>query len=275
MRHTVRLVIPFRSVIRVLLSATIAAVSSSRISIAQTLDSAAGRIASADPSTKAMKVPFVVGEKLVYDVKFGSLKVGTGSMEVLEQTDVRGVLTWHTMFRVGGSIPFFKVNDRQESWFDVTTLTSRRFHQDIEEGNYKPRRHYELFPERGMYRLNDEPEVPTVANPLDDGSFLYFVRTIPLEVGKEYSFSRYFNPEGNPVRIKVVRRETIQTPAGSFKTVVLQPTFRSKGMFSENGKAEVWIADDSTRVMVQMKSRLSFGSLNLYLRSQGTTSAKP
>jgi hypothetical protein len=33
----------------------------------------------------------------------------------------------------------------------------------------------------------------------------------------------------------------------------------------------VWITDDERRLMVQMKSKLSFGSLNLYLRrSSGT-----
>ena len=218
----------------------------------------------------AMKVPFFVGEKLEYDVKFGSIKVGSGSMEVLDVSNVRGRPSWHTLFRVTGSIPLYKVNDRQESWFDVTTLTSRRFHQDIEEGNYKPKRHYEMFPERGMYQKNDEPEQPTVANPLDEGSLLYFIRTIPLEVGKEYSFSRYFNPEANPVRIKVVRRETIETPAGKFKTIVLQPTFRTKGLFSENGKAEVWVSDDAARIVVQLKSRLSIGSLNLYLKGHNT-----
>jgi hypothetical protein len=32
----------------------------------------------------------------------------------------------------------------------------------------------------------------------------------------------------------------------------------------------VWLSDDARRVMVQLKSKLSFGSLNLYLRSVGT-----
>lgn len=237
---------------------------------AQAVDSFSSASMSPRLPLDAMKVPFFVGEKLEYDVKFGALRVGSGSMEVLDISDVRGRPSWHTLFRITGSIPLYKVNDRQESWFDVTTLTSRRFHQDIEEGNYKPKRHYEMFPERGMYRKNDEREEPTVANPLDDGSFLYFIRTIPLDVGKEYAFSRYFNPEANPVRIKVLRREVIETPAGRFRTLVLQPTFRSKGLFSENGKAEVWVSDDAARIVVQLKSRLSIGSLNLYLKSHNT-----
>jgi hypothetical protein len=124
-----------------------------------------------------------------------------------------------------------------------------------------------------MFKENDRPEEPTVANPLDDGSFLYFVRTVPLEVGKSYEYARYFKAAGNPVRIRVVRRETITVPGGTFNTVVLQPTFQTKGIFSKNGKAEVWISDDDRRLMVQMKSKLSFGSLNLFLRS--VSSGKP
>ena len=196
----------------------------------------------------AAVVPFSVGEKLEYDVKFGSLKVGSGSMEVRDLVDVHGLTTWHTIFRITGGITFYRVN----------------------EGSYERKRRYEFFPERGMYKEGDKPEQPTVEAPLDDGSFLYFVRTIPLEVGKEYSFNRYFNPASNPVTIKVLRRETVKVPAGTFNAVVLQPMFKTKGIFSENGRAEVWITDDSRRMMVQMKSKLSIGSLNLYLRAHNT-----
>lgn len=215
----------------------------------------------------ALAVPFAVGERLDYEVRFGALKVGNGSMEVREITEVRGRAVWHTVFKITGGIPLYRVNDQYESWFDVTSLNSLRYHQDVDEGNYERRRRYEIFPERGMFRENDRPEEPTVANPLDDGSFLYFVRTVPLEVGKSYEYSRYFKAAGNPVRIFVVRRETITVPGGTFKTVVLQPTFQTKGIFSKNGRAEVWITDDERRMMVQMKSKLSFGSLNLFLRS--------
>lgn len=218
------------------------------------------------PANAAM-VPFTIGERLDYDVKFGSLKVGSSSMEVKEITDVRGRPTWHTVFRIRGGLPLYRVNDVYESWFDVVTLNSLRYHQDVDEGNYERRRRYEIFPERGMLREGDRPEEPTVANPLDEGSFFYFIRTVPLEVGRTYEYARYFKAQGNPVRIRVLRRDTITVPGGTFVTVVLQPTFQTKGIFSQNGKAEVWITDDARRMMVQMKSKLSFGSLNLYLRS--------
>ncbi len=260
--------------LRALVGALFLTVALSPVHARQASDSASGAGGQPSPVVDANPAPFKVGEKLEYDVKFGSLKVGSGSMEVREITEVRGRPTWHTVFRITGGIPLYRVNDRYESWFEVGTLTSRRFHQEIDQGNYERERHYEFFTERGMFQLNNEPEQPTVESPLDDGSFLYFVRTIPLEVGQEYSFSRYFNPASNPVTIKVLRRETIKVPAGTFNTVVLQPTFQTKGIFSKNGQAEVWITDDTRRIMVQMKSKLSFGSLNLFLRAHNTTDPK-
>ena len=49
--------------------------------------------------------PFAAGEQLAYDVQFGPLKVGTGTMEVRGVENVRGRQAYHTVFRINGSIP--------------------------------------------------------------------------------------------------------------------------------------------------------------------------
>ena len=214
-----------------------------------------------------MAVPFDQGEKLTFDVRFGGIKVGTGRMEVVGTTDVRGREAWHTRFTVKGGIPLYKVNDRLESWIDTRTFESLRFVQDLEEGRRDRERFYEIFPERSTYSEKGEVEhAPSVDDPLDDAAFMYFVRTIPLEVGKTYAFNRYFRPDRNPVQIRVLRKEKVKVPAGTYETIVIQPVIKSKGIFSEKGHAEMWLTDDSRRLLVQMKTDLSIGSLNLYLR---------
>jgi hypothetical protein len=219
-------------------------------------------------------VPFGVGERLVYDVKFGPLKVGSGSMEVAGIVDVRGRDAWHTVFRVKGGTFFYKVNDVLESWFDTASLASLRHVQDFEEGGRNRERRFEIYPDRGVYEQTGvEGEQPTVSQPLDDGSFLYFIRTVPLEVGQTYSFDRYFRPDRNPVKIVVLRKESIQVPAGKFDAIVIQPIIKSRGIFSEKGEAQIWLSDDDRRMMLQMKSKLSFGTLNLYLKSFRPTTA--
>lgn len=223
--------------------------------------------ASASAPVASVAVPFASGEHLEYDVKFGFLHVGSGSMEVAGIDSVRGHAAWHTVFQVHGGTLFYKVNDRLESWIDVNNLVSLRHWQELSEGRRDRERRFEIMPERGVVVEEGKPEAPTVAEPLDDGAFLYFVRTIPLEVGKTYEFDRYFRPDRNPVTIRVLRREHIRVPAGEFDAIVLQPIIKTKGIFSEGGHAEVWLSDDSNRIMLQMKSKLSFGSLNLYLTS--------
>jgi hypothetical protein len=201
-----------------------------------------------------MVVPFDSGEKLTFDVRFGAIKVGTGRMEVVGMQDVRGREAWHTRFTV-------------ESWIDTRTFESLQFLQDLQEGRRDKERFYEIYPDLATYTEKGEVEhAPSVADPLDDAAFLYFVRTIPLEVGQTYEFNRYFRPDRNPVQIRVLRKETIKVPAGSYQTIVIQPIIKSKGIFSEKGHAEMWLTDDSRRLLVQMKSDLSIGSLNLYLR---------
>jgi hypothetical protein len=69
------------------------------------------------------------------------------------------------------------------------------------------------------------------------------------------------------VTIQVLRRERIRVPAGEFDAIVVQPVIKSRGIFCENGHAEVWLSDDENHIMLQMKSGSEIGSLNLYLKS--------
>ena len=215
----------------------------------------------------APAVPFGVGERFTYDVKLGPFKAGRGSMEVTSMDTVRGRATWHTVFRVKGGILGYHADNTMESWMDTLTGSSLQFTQDFEQTGKDRKKHYDIFPERAVFQEPNKPERPSVSEPLDDAAFIYFVRTVPLEIGRTYSFDRYFKPDANPVRIKVLRRETVKVPAGEYQTIVVQPIIKSKGIFSENSKAEIWFSDDANRIMVQLKADLPVGSLNLYLTS--------
>jgi hypothetical protein len=224
----------------------------------------------ATTSPNVAEVPFGTGEKSTYEVRFGAVRVGSGSLEIVGVESVRGRDAWHTSFTVQGGTFFYRVNDLYESWIDRETLHSLMFIRRIEEGNRRRTQSFDIMPERGIYiqRTRQKTETEkTVAEPLDEAAFLYFVRTIPLRVGETYDFHKYFMPERNPVRIRVLRKERITVPAGTFNAVVVRPIIKTTGIFSEKGQAEVWLSDDESRKLLQIKSRLSFGSLNLYLTS--------
>jgi hypothetical protein len=210
----------------------------------------------------------IVGERLEYEVKFGPIKVGRASMEVMGVEDVRGRPAWHTRFLVTGGTLFFRVNDVLESWIDVETFSSLRFRQQLSEGSRDRLYEYEIYPERAVFVEKEKGERPSVSRPLDDGSFLYFLRTVPIELGAVYEFQRYFMPDRNPVRLEVLGRDSVEVPAGRFDALVIRPVIKAKGIFSENGRAQIWISNDPDHVLLQMTSHLKFGSLSLHLKSR-------
>jgi hypothetical protein len=233
---------------------------------------AAGARAQDGGTSVVAPVPFGPGERATYKVRLGIFgTVGAGSMEILGIQELRDRPAYHIRFDLEGGVLFAKVDDRMESWLDVGRLYSHRFFQDQKEVNYKRRRTLEFHPEEGRWENADKPgdggELASDA-PLDDVSFLYFVRTLPLEVGRTYTFNRYYKASGNPVVLKVLRRETVKVPAGTFETVVVQPLIRTSGLFSEGGRAEVYISDDERRLLVRVKSHVPvIGSMDLQMQA--------
>ncbi len=217
-----------------------------------------------------MSVPFGPGEHLIYKLKLGIFSVGEGHLEVIGLDSVRGELTYHMSLRIGGGVPGFRVRYDYHSWIRVQDLVSQRFIRDQQEGGHKAYRHYEFFPQEMRFERgdNDEAKDMPTDQPLDDLSFLYFVRSLPLEVGEEYSFDRYFKEGGNPVVIRVLRIETIDVPAGRFETIVVRPIIQTKGLFSQGGEAELYFTNDERRLLVSLKSKVPLvGSLTLHLKS--------
>ncbi|MEP6733100.1 MAG: DUF3108 domain-containing protein [bacterium] len=209
--------------------------------------------------------PFSVGEELTYKVRFGKIPVGTARMSVAGIEDVRGRPTFHLVFTIDGGLPLLRVHDRYDSWIDTLTLASRRHVQEIREGRYTRNRHYEIFPEERKYRENDDTLMASVDLPLDEGSFIYFIRTVRVPVGQTREFQQYFKPDRNPVVIRAIRRDTVEVPSGRYPTVVVRPTIRANGIFAEDGQAELWISDDARRMLVRMESKFAGFSLSLSL----------
>lgn len=217
----------------------------------------------------ATAVPFGPGEKLDYRVTVGLFGgVGRGSMEIPSIDTVRGRPCYHLKMTVRGGVPFAHVDDRLESWMDVSSLSSRRFEQDQKEPNWKRHRIWNFFPEQKSWATEEPSAVGTLPtdSPLDDVSFLYYVRTLPLTVGETYTLDRYFRAEGNPVVIKVLRVEVVSVPLGKFETIVVRPIIRTRGLFGQGGEAEVYFSNDAHRIPVMMRSKIPvLGHLNLYL----------
>jgi hypothetical protein len=221
-----------------------------------------------EPRRPLSSYPFAVGEKLSYSAKLGMLTLGAGTLEVASVDTVRGIESFRLRFRLQGKTMFYSLDDVLESWVGTADMSSRRFVQDFVENDKATKRHYEIYPDSGFYREQgrDKPQ-PTPAEPLDDAAFFYFVRMTPLEVGKKYSYERYFRKDKNPVTIEVLKREKMELPDGSkIQCLVLHPTIDTKGLFSKRSETRIWLTDDTRRLPVQIRTKFPFGTITLRLK---------
>src|SRR5215208_6048163 len=243
--------------------AAAAAIAPARASAQATMLSAAPPVA---PVAAWAAVPYAVREELTYRATFGGLPAGTARMRVDGIELVRGRPAYHVVFTIDGGVPLFRVHDRYESWIDVQTLASLRHRQQISEGRYKRTTVYEIFPERGTYEEGDSVYA-SVAHPLDDGSFIYAIRSAGIRVGETRRDDRYFRPDRNPVVLTGLRQESVRVGAGQFTATVVRPSIKANGIFSENGEAQVWFSEDARRYPLLVKSKFAKFSLTLSLQS--------
>jgi hypothetical protein len=224
---------------------------------------------SAVAPAEGVRPAFSGGEQLQYVAYYGKLHVGSGEMRLFGPDTVRGRLAWKSTFIIDGGIPGAHLHDTTASWFDSLTFNSFRFVQNVHDPGYHANRDTQIFPDERTYRTKDGETHASVPDPLDDMSFVYYVRTLPLEPGQCYVLSRYFKPESNPVVVHVISRDTISVPAGRFAAILLRPEIKTTGIFSQNGHAELWLSDDAARTVLQLKTSLKFGSISLRLRQVG------
>lgn len=210
--------------------------------------------------------PFGVGERFEYSAKLGIIRLGNASMTVAAIDTVRGQPAFNFRFRLTASNILIKLDDVIESWTTVRDLRSLRFRQDHDENDSKRVRVYEIHADSGFFRMDGRDPEPTVADPLDDAAFLYYVRSMPLEVGKTYRLSRYFKKEKNPLVIRVLKREKMKLPDDTEVTcLLLHPQIDDRGMFAPRQEARLWLTDDERRIPVQIRSKYPWGTVTLRL----------
>jgi hypothetical protein len=229
------------------------------------------------PSTSPRgTLPFGPGERFEFSVKLGVISFGAARMEVVAPDTVDGHLTWKIRMLVDIGSLVYDANDTLESWFDPQKFVSRRFEKRFRNSKQNRNRLYSFSPEDGIYtRTGKDTVYATPLDVLDDVSFLYVVRTLPLEVGRTYEFHRYYDIGKNPLVVRVLRRETMELPDGSkAPCLVLAPVIGTTGLFRPQAKARLWLTDDARRIPVQIKADIGFGEGTLRLRRMALAPAE-
>lgn len=213
--------------------------------------------------------PLQIGEKLIYNLQFNFVRMGHGSLSVGEDQDIDGSPAHHVTFTAKTSKfadRIFKVRDKVDIWLDKQDLTALKITKQIREGDYH-KNYYTVLDYDNLYAITNNDTIPISGRVRDPYSLLFYLRTIPLEVGQILDFTIIDNKKITDFQVIVDGKETVNTPAGTYYCKIIRPFRDGKSLLKNKGDMIIWLSDDEQCIPIQIQIKLNFGSMLLQLRS--------
>jgi hypothetical protein len=238
-----------------------------------------GLCASRRIPVEGIALPFSVGEKLTYEVTVpkGGGKVGIATMWIEGPVDVRGTSTYLHRFDSKIRIAILSAVSRSSSWFDPLRGSSLRFFKHEQNPLSRNDESVDFYPDEKKWKsVKGETGQSPSNTPLDELSFMYFIRTLPMTAGATYRFDRHFDAARNPTTINVIRREVIPTPMGELKVILVEMRVRDPRHYKGEGVIRIHLTDDDCRLPARIESTMPVvGTAVLTIASQNTTCKTP
>ena len=232
----------------------------------------------ASAQAQSADLPFDVGERLRYRVSVAKLgSVGEGEMSVSGPVDVRGTETLVLKSEIHARVGPIKSSERAESWIDPTRMAALRYEKRTRAPFARDDdQQVELFPEAQRWedQRGHRGQSPTAA-PLDELSFIYYLRTLPLDSDSVDQMVRHYDPARNPITVRVMGRDTVRTNAGTFATIVVEMRVKDPRRYGGEGVIRLHLSDDASRFPVRIESSVPMlGATVLTLESYSRPSPR-
>ena len=212
--------------------------------------------------------PFRAGESLRFSVRYGFIHAGSAWLEIPQVKPWKGHDVYELVARAESNAffsKFYKVRERIVSLWDRDGRFSRHYMEDRREGKYRQQSDIAFDAERNQAVYSDGRTFPVPPRVQDALSSFYYTRTQALPVGGSIVFHYHASRKSQPLQVKVLGRERIKTPAGSFDCVAVEPILKAGGIFKNSGRLVIWLTDDERRMPVLMKSKVAIGSVSVVL----------
>ena len=232
-----------------------------------------GTVAAPPPGTKevlpAPKNPVRAGESLRFSVQYGVIKAGSAYLEVPEIKDYNGHAAYSLVARAESNKFFssvYKVRNRIESLWDKDSLYSLRYAENRREGKFRAKSEMLFDYSKGQAKYDNGNVYPIPAQVQDALSSFYYTRFQSLPVGGSIVFDYHSSRKSQPLEVKILGRERVKTPAGTFDCIAIEPILKAGGIFKNKGRLVIWITNDERRIPVLMKSKVLIGSISVVLQ---------
>lgn len=216
---------------------------------------------------------FTYGEKLTFSVGYKFITAGYATMHVSPKpVEVGDRPTYEVKFDVKTTPSFdkiFKVRDRYATYLDADGIFPWRFEQSVREGDYSRDFSANIDQRKHVARTTEGAfDVSPFVH--DILSAFYYTRTVDLKrmkKGQSFMLKNFYGKKAHDLRIRILGRERIETEAGTFNTVVVEPLVVEGGLFKNEGRIMVYLTDDERKMPVKVATKVVIGTIDCELVS--------
>jgi hypothetical protein len=215
------------------------------------------------PEKESFQIERIKKENLSYDIYWLGIYVGNA---VLEAVNDKGTL--HITSRIN-STPFISTFYTVEDYAESLIRDGRSIHFRIKqrEGRYKSDKEtiFDISNKKVIYfdyLKNKKKEYDIDSVIWDVISGFYYLRTLPLVIGKVVYIDIFDSNKLLKAEVSVLRKEKIKVSGiGEIATVVVKPDLRSEGLFHRKGDIFIWFTDDEKRIPVKVETKVPIGKV--------------
>ena len=207
------------------------------------------------------------GERLVFRISWFGIPAGTTVVEAKDAGYVQGKKMYGISAVTASNKfidAFYPVRDSIQSFVFADTLASHKFLVHQAEGTYRSDKEivFDYAKRKATYTKNGDVstyDIPAFVT--DSLSAYYYFRNREMTVGKSITVDVFDDKQLWQVEIQILGKERIQTPAGTFDTILIKPILKFEGIFQRKGDVYFWITDDLRKMPVRMRSKIVIGSV--------------
>ncbi len=220
--------------------------------------------------------PFRVGETVIHDVSYFKVSAGQLKLKVEPFANVNGKKSYTFAIEINSNSmfsSFYSVEDRAETLVDYETLVPHVFSLHVKESgqmreaksrfdHVTNQAYYfekKITKKDGLEEKKQNWEMPPFSQNVY--SAIFYMRLFKWDIGKEYTFRVAHDNENIVFRGKALRKEKLETQAGTFNTIVIKPEFTIKGAFRPVGDIFFWMSDDDRKLVLRIESHIKIGTL--------------
>ncbi len=222
--------------------------------------------------------PFTVSasETFRYDLTWMGIKAGEARLEFIEEGDSLKIVSraesakWLSVF--------YKVDDRVESVVlkknnpakGANHWVADRYRLKIREGRHRRDKEVIFDPANKtvlyINNLKNKKETYSVPeNTFDPLSGFFLLRKRLLKINRPVHITIFDSNKVWDVRVDILKKEEVETPAGKFRTIVVKPNMKSEGIFDRKGDIYIYLTDDKRHIPVLIRTKVAVGYIEAEL----------